>query len=67
MPNGDGSLDRLTTCLKACKKNDQACVDACEAAFEAEGGKVFTDPNGGKVFTDPQGGQLSIAEGGKVF
>jgi hypothetical protein len=66
MPNGDGSLDRLTQCLKACKKNDKACADACEAAFVAEGGKVFTDPNGGKVFTSPQGGQL-VVEGGKVF
>jgi len=60
------TVDSLTECIKACKK-DEACVKDCEDAFEADGGKVFIVEEGGKVFTDSEGGKVMITKGGKVF
>jgi hypothetical protein len=57
MPH-DHSVADLERCIKGCK-TDQVCVKACEDAFEAAGGKVFTQ-DGGKVFTDRDGGKVFI-------
>ena len=67
MPTGHGPVDRLVKCLKACKKGDQACVDACELKFTNEGGKIEIPDEGGKVFSDGEGGHVFITKGGKVF
>jgi hypothetical protein len=67
MPEGHGPVKRLVKCIKDCKKGDQACRDACEATFTAEGGKIETPDEGGKVFSDGQGGHVFITTGGKVF
>lgn len=66
MPNGQGSVAKLTKCIKDCKA-DSACVKTCEATFVAQGGKVFNVEEGGKVFTDGEGGKVFITKGGKVF
>jgi hypothetical protein len=46
---------------------DQAKVQACEAAFQTDGGKVFVPDEGGKVFVGAEGGKVFITKGGKVF
>ena len=62
----DRGVAKLTKCIKDCRGN-QACVQACEAAFVAEGGTIDAVPEGGKVFVDPDGGKVFVTNGGKVF
>ena len=65
MPKSD--VKALTQCVQKCKAGDTACVEACEAEFVKNGGKVAAPQEGGKVFTDSTGGKVFITHGGKVF
>ena len=62
MPND--SLNKVAKCIRDCG-DDEACKEACEAAFKQEGGTVEPVPDGGKVFI-PQGGKVFISHRGKV-
>jgi hypothetical protein len=66
MPNGNGSLNKVARCIRACRDGDETCKAGCEATFKQEGGTVELVPEGGKVFI-PQGGKVFISHGGKVF
>jgi hypothetical protein len=57
-------LADLKQCIKNCNGN-QACMDACEAAFKQAGGTVTAE--GGKVFSAPDGTKAFVSTGGKVF
>ena len=61
------SVHKLTQSVRKCKEGDQACLDACYAEFQADGGEIKDPQEGGKVFIDGEGGKVFITHGGKVF